>query len=696
MPKYSGVDRNGLLAIIQKLESSLKSKEEEQTATETHNHPLLPLTPTNSTPTTLQFILFDSHDPLLSATRIISLVRHITPPQQILLRIVRVCLHAPVGRVGQRRSLRAVAALLLDDVLHEDYKMSPSQIPNSHNTFASNRNNNFSMANNLMNQRATSSAVPTTIIEKYKNEARCLKGEILTTCGQDGYIDPFIIREVLSEGFFLFKTASLSPMGSFLAGKWLIEFDHLHRKKESIDDGKKFVLQAVEALCPKALIYLATVLESVSVSPKQSSIKRPKRRQLRKQTKQQVSPDEGENDEDEDDDDENNDNEQYQLEHQQYTKNLSVNLFADICPKSQIGREKFILILYLLAAKSGNANALNDLGTCFASGFGGLKKDFDAAVAFYEAALFHGCTMAYDNLATHYETGMNGEHPGRIDKRKAINYYIQGVHNRCAKCSCHLAAAYEDGMDDLIEKDTDIALNYYVYGLQLADDSNDIQTALACIRDMSALLITQIKYYHPRHAKSKAALRRFKLLSGRLVFETDEANDEKDEEDDIDDDSDLDLDGDEDEDAFSRQVRAFVKGSLRKVEAALFDVVMSKKTLKESIDLINLVGENNAKSLIGRLKGLNKKCREGTSIPFEVEHFKHLVGCSYSDKVNMSNNPHAEQQGIYVEGLSPRHAPTSRKGTLYPPASKSKRASSSHGRAAAGGAAARKRRKTSR
>lgn len=112
--------------------------------------------------------------------------------------------------------------------------------------------------------------------------------------------------------------------------------------------------------------------------------------------------------------------------------------FESDLPKDELTREKFILEYYFRAAELGDPDALNDVGSSHATGYGGLPFDFDRAVVYYVRAINAGSKHAFDNLGAHYETGMNGHGKDRVDCNKAVYYYRQGARMRCPKCAYNL------------------------------------------------------------------------------------------------------------------------------------------------------------------------------------------------------------------------------------------------------------------
>lgn len=361
-----------------------------------------------------------SEDPSSAADTLASLAKDAGSPA--LIEFARLCISGPVGHVGARRALRAVAIILLDKVLS---------------------------------------------VEPDNTSAMCVKGEALLPPIHVGNADPDAPMPVLKEAYALFKRAAdLGSMEAlFLKGRWLITMAPVHRSESQAAEGKRNVKTAAEAGLARALVFLAQCYE--------------------------------------------------------FPARFSPVSFTRDLPTGKTAREKLILSYYMKAAQLGDADALNDVGSSYATGYGGLRHDFDEAVRYYVKAIQAGSLHAFDNLGTHYETGMSGRFPERIDLKKALHYYRHGARMRCSKCAHNLAAAYEEGLQDTLVRDTTHAEKYYRHTIYLADDDNDPQTACRALKDLIALYITRIKM----NANDEAVVERTKkrlarYLTARMIAST--------------------------------------------------------------------------------------------------------------------------------------------------------------------------------
>lgn len=273
--------------------------------------------------------------------------------------------------------------------------------------------------------------------------ALCLKGEAFLPQMHVGKADPETPMFVLKEAYAIFcKAAALgSIQGKFLKARWLITMAPIHKNSSKAVQGKNLVKECAEQNCARALVFLAQCYE--------------------------------------------------------FPGRFSPVSFSKDLPASRSAREKVILSLYMRAAELGDADALNDVGSSYATGYGGLKNDFDMAVSFYVRAIRAGSLHAFDNLGTHYETGMSNQYPERIDYAKALHYYRHGARLRCTKCCANLASAYEEGMAGVLPRDTGKAERYYRHTVFLADDDNDAQSASRALKDLVALYVTRIKLNLP-------------------------------------------------------------------------------------------------------------------------------------------------------------------------------------------------------
>lgn len=324
------------------------------------------------------------------------------------------CIQCPVGKVGTRRSLRAVGVMLLDKVIAKDPNYAP---------------------------------------------ALCGKGEAMLPPIHVGKADTDVPGPVLKEVFNLFnKAAELGDNeGRFLRGRWLLSMSPVHKSTQLASEGKADIHAAVKEGLPRAMVFLAQCYE--------------------------------------------------------FPGRFSSISFAKELPSSRVAREKKVLDLYLRAANLGDPDALNDVGSSYATGYAGLTHDFDTAAKYYVRAIQAGSQHAFDNLGTHYETGMGGRAQDRIDIPRALHYYRHGARMRCSKCAHNLGAAYEEGMPGALEIDTRKAEKYYRHTLYLADDDNDTMTASRALKDLVALYITRLKVHAP---DSRTAITTKELLSTHL------------------------------------------------------------------------------------------------------------------------------------------------------------------------------------
>lgn len=298
------------------------------------------------------------------------------------------------------------------------------------------------------------------------HDALCMKGELLLPFIHYGSNSSYPPREVLQEAYALFDAASRrgSTLAVFLKGRWLLSMEPLHKDPTQAKVGARCVKAAAEANCARALVFMA-----------------------------------------------------HRYEYPELDRTIS---FAADLPKGKAAREKFILSFYKKAADQGDAGALNDIGTSFAEGYGGLKSDFDEAVRYYLKAIEGGSLTAYDNLGTHYETGMGGKFPDKVDLKRALYYYQLGARERCPKCAYNLANAYEEGLNIEVDQSLKKAEKYYKYALRLADDGNDTATAGKCVKDLLAMYITKIKTTQPGDMEAKKAAGKITRLISHEPMQT--------------------------------------------------------------------------------------------------------------------------------------------------------------------------------
>lgn len=278
-------------------------------------------------------------------------------------------------------------------------------------------------------------------------KALCLKGELLLPVVHYGRSYPTTPLSVLEEALSCFDAASHDPTGLFLKGRLLVTMEAIHNDVDKSKMGKACVLKAASSGCGRASVFLA-----------------------------------------------------HRYEYPQLDQSVS---FASDVPKDRDAKQRFIVNLYKKAAEANDPDGLNDLGTSYSEGYGGLQPDFDVVVDLYLRAIEAGSIHAYDNLGTHYETGMGRRAPDRIDYERALFYYKQGVQRGCPKCASNLAAAYEEGMGDVLPKDLTRARRYYMLCLKLCNDCNDLQTAGRAVSDLMSLLVTVIKLKGPASTEAR-------------------------------------------------------------------------------------------------------------------------------------------------------------------------------------------------
>ncbi len=273
------------------------------------------------------------------------------------------------------------------------------------------------------------------VLAKNENHvlALCAKGEWYLPKDYVGCEDNNTPMWMLEEAYQYFLRADNlgSREGRFLRGRWLVVMTHHHKSNTKSRQGHSFVEQAAEAGLARAYVFLAQCLE--------------------------------------------------------FAGKRGWGLREKLLDK------KLVVRYYRKAAELGDGDALNDMGSCYATGYGGLPHDFDAAASYYVKAIEAGCLTAFDNLGTHYELGMSGKALERVDFAKAMYYYRQGARLRCSRCACNIAAAYEEGMGDLIAKNPVKAERYYKYCILLAEDESNALMASRALKDLVGLYIARIK-----------------------------------------------------------------------------------------------------------------------------------------------------------------------------------------------------------
>lgn len=196
-------------------------------------------------------------------------------------------------------------------------------------------------------------------------------------------------------------------------------------------------------------------------------------------------------------------------------------------PKDRLERDRIIFECYEKAASLGNADGLNDVGSCYATGYGPVEKNFDKAVEYYTRAIAAGSLVAYDNLGTHYETGMSGAAKDRIDMAQALHYYREGASRRCPKCVLDLGISHEEGMSELtaedkpvLERDTDKAEKYFKHAMALAKDLSDTGTRDRAHKYLAVLYISRLKLSASRAEFVKTERKLLEMMADKVYRAT--------------------------------------------------------------------------------------------------------------------------------------------------------------------------------
>ena len=95
----------------------------------------------------------------------------------------------------------------------------------------------------------------------------------------------------------------------------------------------------------------------------------------------------------------------------------------------------YIQELYEAEIEKGNADAMNDLGSCYYSGDRGFEQDFGKAVHYYTMAADNGSWQARENLGYCYYYGRDMD----VDYEKAFHCFAPGAFNG------HLISLYKIG-----------------------------------------------------------------------------------------------------------------------------------------------------------------------------------------------------------------------------------------------------------
>ena len=287
--------------------------------------------------------------------------------------------------------------------------------------------------------RATAMQLIDKVLEMDENHvlALCMKGEMLMPKRFFGTGHANTPNSIMKLAYAYFTKADLlgSREGRFLRGRWLMTMMSIHQSAAKRREGKRYVDEAAMAGHARAYVFKAQMLEFPDNYGWDGTVKASDR--------------------------------------------------------------QMIVKWYMKAAEMGNGEALNDVGSSYASSFGGLPSDFDAAVKYYVRAIKAGCLTAFENLGTHYETGMSGIALDRIDYRKALHYYRAGMQMRCAKCAFNMASAYDEGLGDVVAKNFDLAEKYYKHCMLLAYDEEDEGMKLKATKALVAMYVTCLKLSEP-------------------------------------------------------------------------------------------------------------------------------------------------------------------------------------------------------
>ena len=264
--------------------------------------------------------------------------------------------------------------------------------------------------------------------------ALCMKGEMLMPRQFFGTGHPETPYSTLELAYAYFAKADIlgSQEGRFQRGRWLVAMAPVHESDAKVREGMRYVDEAASAGHARAYVFKAQVYEF----PDRYGLKGRKRKA---------------------------------------TDN------------------KMVVKWYMKAAEMGEGNAMNDIGSSYATKFGGLPYDFDEAVKYYVRAIKAGCLTAFENLGTHYETGMSGNAPDRVDYEKAMHYYRGGMEMRCCKCTYNIASAYDEGLGSIVKQDWEMAEEYYRHCIILAYDDEDEVMKVRAERALIALYICRLK-----------------------------------------------------------------------------------------------------------------------------------------------------------------------------------------------------------
>lgn len=397
--------------------------------------------------------------------------------------------------------------------------------------------------------RATACQLLDTVLAKDPDHtaALCVKGEMLMPRSHYGKADPETPAYILVEAYKLFvKAADLGSIdGKFLKGRWLVTMAGSHKNEDKGEEGKRLIEDAAANGLAKANVFLGQCYEFPGRFGKVKF-------------------------------------------------NLPENIKKDV-----------ILKYYMRAAEFGDPDALNDVGSSYATGYGSLEKNFDETIKYYVKAIRAGSLHAFDNLGTHYETGMSGDAIDRIDYKKAMYYYRAGARMRCSKCVLNLACAYEEGMQGVVERDTKEAENYYRYAILIADDDNDAANASRALKELIALYITRLKSNQPASECVQITEKKiYKWLNKRMA-----------------------------------------NGTLNEVNKKIAQSIREARPNK----LAELVGDTNAQRIFGKAESLVEEYKKDTKdgqdpTPSLEIRMKHIFGNYVDDVVKFLQKPPAKRR----------------------------------------------------
>ncbi len=183
----------------------------------------------------------------------------------------------------------------------------------------------------------------------------------------------------------------------------------------------------------------------------------------------------------------------------------------------------FIVELFEIAFKKGNADAMNDLGAQYYDGSRGFEQDFSKAVECYKLAAHNGSRQAQENLGYCYYYGRNMP----VDYEKAFHYFALGAFDG------HLISLYKIGdmyaAGYYVEKNEKEAFCIYSRCLDTMTDEaaplvagpvflriakcflngigteKDAKTALICYQKAETFLYDMVKYGNYMYKKSLQA-----------------------------------------------------------------------------------------------------------------------------------------------------------------------------------------------